>query len=101
MNNTNSGSSDDKPAKGGIDSFVEHVPANEKESKTQGDDSASEASILEVHSRVAAERRLVRKLDMRLMPMIFLIFIMNYIDVSNDAFRVQIFQANHEARELL
>jgi hypothetical protein len=32
--------------------------------------------------RIAAERRLVRKLDFRLMPMLFLIFIMNYIDVS-------------------
>ncbi|KAJ7132992.1 major facilitator superfamily domain-containing protein [Mycena filopes] len=30
--------------------------------------------------RLAAERRLVRKLDMRLLPMIFLIFILNYID---------------------
>lgn len=32
--------------------------------------------------RILAERRLVRKLDMRLLPTIFLIFIMNYIDVS-------------------
>ncbi|KAJ7134733.1 MFS transporter [Mycena epipterygia] len=30
--------------------------------------------------RVAAERKLVRKLDTRLLPTIFLIFIMNYID---------------------
>ncbi|KJA20090.1 hypothetical protein HYPSUDRAFT_838942 [Hypholoma sublateritium FD-334 SS-4] len=30
--------------------------------------------------RTLAERRLVRKLDMRLLPTIFLIFIMNYID---------------------
>ncbi|KAJ7485985.1 MFS general substrate transporter [Mycena galericulata] len=30
--------------------------------------------------RLAAERKLVRKLDMRLLPTIFLIFIMNYID---------------------
>ncbi|KAJ7442684.1 hypothetical protein FB451DRAFT_100250 [Mycena latifolia] len=30
--------------------------------------------------RLAAERRLVRKLDMRLLPTIFLIFILNYID---------------------
>ena len=32
--------------------------------------------------RLLAERRLVRKLDMRLIPTIFIIFIMNYIDVS-------------------
>ena len=31
--------------------------------------------------RLLAERRLVRKLDVRFIPMIF-IFIMNYIDVS-------------------
>ncbi|PPQ83616.1 hypothetical protein CVT25_006301 [Psilocybe cyanescens] len=30
--------------------------------------------------RILAERRLVRKLDMRLLPTIFLIFIMNYVD---------------------
>ncbi|PPQ78121.1 hypothetical protein CVT25_015646 [Psilocybe cyanescens] len=30
--------------------------------------------------RIQAERKLVRKLDMRLLPTIFLIFIMNYID---------------------
>ncbi|KAF8160635.1 major facilitator superfamily domain-containing protein [Crassisporium funariophilum] len=32
------------------------------------------------HERTVAERKLVRKLDMRLLPTIFLIFIMNYID---------------------
>lgn len=32
--------------------------------------------------RILAERKLVRKLDFRLLPTIFLIFIMNYIDVS-------------------
>jgi hypothetical protein len=31
--------------------------------------------------RTLAEKKLVRKLDMRLLPTIFLIFIMNYIDV--------------------
>ena len=33
--------------------------------------------------RALAEKRLVRKLDIRLLPTIFLIFIMNYIDVSS------------------
>ncbi len=32
--------------------------------------------------RLLAERRIVRKLDVRVLPMIFLIFVMNYIDVS-------------------
>ena len=31
--------------------------------------------------RLLAERKLVRKLDMRLIPTIFVIYIMNYIDV--------------------
>jgi hypothetical protein len=35
--------------------------------------------ILEPEIRAKAERLLVRKLDLRLMPMIALIFIMNYI----------------------
>ena len=33
--------------------------------------------------RPAAERRLVRTLDMRLLPTVILIYIMNYIDVSS------------------
>jgi hypothetical protein len=33
--------------------------------------------------RAAAEHRLVRKLDTRLLPTIFLIFILNYIDVCS------------------
>jgi len=36
-------------------------------------------SVLEPQIRMAAEKALVRKLDLRLMPMIALIFIMNYI----------------------
>jgi hypothetical protein len=32
--------------------------------------------------RLLAERKLVHKLDMRLLPTIFVIYIMNYIDVS-------------------
>lgn len=32
--------------------------------------------------RLLAEKKLVRKLDTRLLPTIFIIFIMNYIDVS-------------------
>lgn len=45
-------------------------------------DSYIEGRILVDHERVVAERKLVRKLDSRLMPCIFVIFIMNY--VSND-----------------
>lgn len=34
-------------------------------------------------ARIDTERKLVRKLDFRLMPTIFVIFIMNYIDVRS------------------
>ncbi|KAF8496048.1 MFS general substrate transporter [Gautieria morchelliformis] len=37
-------------------------------------------TVLDPHQRAKAERALVWKLDMRLMPMIALVFIMNYID---------------------
>lgn len=36
--------------------------------------------------RIAAEKRLVRKLDMRVLPTIFVIYIMNYIDVCANLF---------------
>jgi len=71
---------DDKSAKGGTEAFVENIPTNEKELEVQNDDSASDSIILNANKRAIEERRLVRKLDMRLMPMIFLVFIMNYID---------------------
>jgi len=61
--------------------------------KEMTDKEASETSIRETtltyeklsepgsRERLLAERKLVRKLDMRLLPTIFLIYIMNYIDV--------------------
>ena len=45
-------------------------------------DTKDDAFLLGDNVRPAAERALVRKLDMRLLPTIILIFIMNYIDVS-------------------
>jgi hypothetical protein len=47
--------------------------------------------------RILAERKLVRKLDCRLLPTIFLIYIMNYIDVS----RVLLISAPHKVIECL
>lgn len=38
------------------------------------------------HERMLAERALLRKLDRRLLPTIFVIFIMNYIDVCASFF---------------
>ena len=45
-------------------------------------DDGSDEIIMDASRRRVEERRLVRKLDTRLLPMIFLIYIMNYIDVS-------------------
>lgn len=41
----------------------------------------SDAELLLLEDRERAEKRLVRLLDMRLLPTIILIFLMNYIDV--------------------
>lgn len=60
---------------------IEHVSGTGQSSvssKPQDDD----GELLAEDVRPAAERRLVRMLDMRLLPTIVLIFIMNYIDVS-------------------
>ena len=38
--------------------------------------------LLKEENRKAAERRVVRKLDMRLMPTVVILYLMNYIDVS-------------------
>ena len=38
--------------------------------------------LLKEENREAAERHVVRKLDMRLMPTVVIIYLMNYIDVS-------------------
>jgi len=38
--------------------------------------------LLRGENRKAAERHVVRKLDMRLMPTVVILFLMNYIDVS-------------------
>ena len=45
-------------------------------------DDGSDEIIMDASKRRMEERRLVRKLDTRLLPMICLIYIMNYIDVS-------------------
>lgn len=53
--------------------------------KINGDASVAEYSANDAGA--AEERRLLRKLDMRLLPMVILIYIMNYIDVSCDVRR--------------
>lgn len=56
---------------------VEHVEDRSSSSYVDNLDS----TLLDTSLRAQAERKLVRKLDWRLLPTIILIFIMNYIDV--------------------
>lgn len=44
--------------------------------------------LLKQENRKAAEQHLVRKLDMRLMPTVAVIYLMNYIDVRWSIVRV-------------
>ena len=62
----------------------ESVADGNKRLDRKGDDQTPEDDrmLLDSGRRKEEERRLVRKLDMRLLPMIILIYIMNYIDVS-------------------
>jgi hypothetical protein len=56
---------------------------NHKEtgSHDSNDDGVQVTVLLENDKRASAERRLVKKLDHRLLPTIVVIYIMNYIDV--------------------
>ncbi len=56
---------------------IEHV---EQSSTTKIDDADGELLLPE--RRSVAEKKLVRMLDLRLLPTIVLVFILNYIDVS-------------------
>jgi hypothetical protein len=60
---------------------LDHAPSQSSEHSVppKTDDAINHWSAEE---RARAEKKLVRKLDLRLMPMMIVIFIMNYIDVS-------------------
>jgi hypothetical protein len=49
--------------------------------ETSPHDSNDDGFLLENDERASAERRLVKKLDCRLLPTIMVIYFMNYIDV--------------------
>lgn len=68
-------SRDEKPT-----GSVEHV---ERTETSDALDDMKDGELLAADIRPAAERSLVRRMDMRLLPTIVLIFIMNYIDVSS------------------
>ena len=53
----------------------------ENHKETGSHDSNDDGVLLEDDTRASAERRLVKKLDHRLLPTIVVIYIMNYIDV--------------------
>jgi hypothetical protein len=58
------------------------IHAEEKKKGEEDVGAEDNGNFLLVEVRQAAERRLVRKLDFRLLPTIVIIFVMNYIDVS-------------------
>lgn len=72
-----------------MDASQEHSPRigeKEKEDVSIEDRPLSQTSLLALPEpgtpeRLLAERKLVRKLDSRVLPTIFVIYIMNYIDV--------------------
>ncbi|KAH8115403.1 MFS general substrate transporter [Phellopilus nigrolimitatus] len=47
---------------------------------SKSEDGVSVKSVFDVNKRTTEEKHLIRKLDLRLLPIIILIFIMNYID---------------------
>ena len=53
----------------------------ETHKETGSHDPNDDGVLLENDKRVSAERRLVKKLDHRLLPTIIVIYIMNFIDV--------------------
>lgn len=70
----------------------DHLEVREKNAALVEEQSQSDSNIegdnelLAPGVRASAERKLVRKLDIRLMPTIIVIFIMNYIDVGNHSY---------------
>lgn len=72
--------SDKKVAGQHLENADIHEISNGKDAQ---DDTSSSDAIMDVEARKIAERKLVRKLDMRLVSTIILIFIMNYIDVRS------------------
>ena len=53
----------------------------ENDKEIDSHDLDDDGVLLENDKRASAERRLVKKLDRRLLPILALMFIMNYIDV--------------------
>ena len=72
--------------------YIENAEIQEiTHSKDAQDDSSSSDNLMNAEVRASAEKKLVRKLDMRLISTIILIYIMNYIDVRLVASPVPVF----------
>lgn len=72
----------DRSTKQGLNSKDKAYIADSAEHASQDDEILEHAlPPADSEERNTLERALVRKLDLRLLPMIFLIYIMNYIDV--------------------
>jgi sugar phosphate permease len=78
-----------KKSEAGMDHYEDRVKSNSEKSIAQvatppddGEEDALKYALPapESDERILMEKKLVRKLDTRLLPMIFLIYIMNYID---------------------
>lgn len=58
----------------------QQIEVSSEKSQDEATSTDYSAQIMDAQKRAVAERQLVRKLDMRLLPAIFLIYIVNYID---------------------
>ena len=75
--------------------YIENAEIQEiTHSKDAQDDSSSSDNLMNAEVRASAEKKLVRKLDMRLISTIILIYIMNYIDVRLVASPVLVYASN-------
>ena len=79
----------------GDDVLIEHV------SETKDETSDESNIVVNSERRAEQERRLVRKLDMRLLPMVFIIYVMNYIDASNRTLSTEYFDLLNRREMLL
>lgn len=66
-------------------SMIQHISvvANTEDSPNPRKDAPPYVASLSPEERERAERALVRKIDLRLLPMIVVIYIMNYLDRNN------------------
>ena len=79
-----------------MDKEKHNTPSNTEKEESVSSSEEHLSKLPEVGSpeRIAAEKALLRKLDMRLMPTLFIIIIMNYIDVCSGFLKLSPFLTN-------